>query len=73
MAKSRRRDSLVWGIILITVGAIFLLEMLDIDAWDHFWRFWPVVLIVWGASKLYYGIKERNEALKKSRDQSHES
>lgn len=60
MAAKRSRESLVWGIVLLVVGTIFLLETLDIDAWDTAWRFWPVILIVWGAFKLYYGIQERN-------------
>jgi len=61
MAKQKHRDSLVWGIILIVLGVIFLLEQLGIDVWDDFWRFWPVILIIWGANKLYLGLKERSE------------
>ena len=61
MAKQRRSDSLIWGIVLIIVGAIFLLEQLDIDVFDQVWRFWPLILIVWGANKLWLGLKERNE------------
>jgi LiaI-LiaF-like transmembrane region len=60
MAKSKHRDSLIWGIILIVLGVIFLLEQFNIDVWDDFWRFWPVILIVWGANKLYLGLKERS-------------
>jgi len=63
MAKSKYTDSLVWGIILISLGVILLFEMLDVRIWRLVWRFWPMVLIAWGASKLYYGIKERNERL----------
>jgi len=61
MATKTRNDSLVWGVILIVVGAIFLLEQFDIDLFDQVWRFWPVILIVWGANKLWLGLKERNE------------
>ena len=60
MAKHKRRDSLVWGIILIGLGFIFLFESFDVDVWDALWRFWPVILIIWGANKLYFGLKERN-------------
>jgi hypothetical protein len=66
MAKSKRTDSLAWGLILIALGVILLFEMLDVRLWRIVWRFWPVILIVWGASKLYYGIKERNERLEKT-------
>lgn len=61
MAKVKRSDSLVWGIILVAIGTIFLLERLHIDIWDAVWRFWPVILIVWGANKLWLGLKERRE------------
>jgi membrane protein DedA with SNARE-associated domain len=61
MSNAKKSGSLVWGIILIVVGAIFLLEQFDIDVFDQVWRFWPVILIVWGANKLWLGLKERNE------------
>jgi hypothetical protein len=61
MAK-QQRDALVWGVILIVIGLIFTLDNFDIDVWDSVARLWPVVLIVWGAWKLYFGIKDRKEA-----------
>ena len=64
MAKNPRRDSLVWGFILIILGLIFLLETLDVEVWDSLARLWPLVLIIWGAWKLYFGFKERDEARK---------
>jgi uncharacterized membrane protein HdeD (DUF308 family) len=63
MAK-KRKDALVWGIILILIGFIFILENNDIDVWDSVARLWPVVLIIWGAYKLYFGLKERKEEAK---------
>jgi hypothetical protein len=62
MAKNPRRDSLVWGFILIIIGFIFLLETLDVEVWDSVARLWPLALILWGSWKLYFGIKERNES-----------
>jgi LiaF transmembrane domain len=59
MTARRKRDSLVWGIVLIALGTIFLLDRLGLDAWDAVWRFWPAILIIWGASKLFDGLKER--------------
>lgn len=63
MAK-RKRDALAWGIILIVIGLIFILDNLDIEVWDTVARLWPVVLIIWGGWKLYFGLKERKEAQK---------
>jgi len=61
MAKYRRREPLAWGIILIVIGLIFLLANIDVDVWGFIARLWPVVLIVWGAWKFYFGIKESLE------------
>jgi hypothetical protein len=73
MANRKKSGSLVWGIILIVVGVLFLLDQLDIDVWDAVWRFWPVILIIWGANKLWLGLKEKNaEVHTPSPDKTHE-
>ncbi|MFQ6109266.1 MAG: LiaI-LiaF-like domain-containing protein [Candidatus Aminicenantales bacterium] len=61
MAKHKRRDTLAWGLILIVIGLLFLLHNINISVWDSIARLWPVVLIVWGLWKLYFGIKESRE------------
>ena len=61
MAK-KQRSALAWGIILIVIGLIFILDNFNIDVWDILARLWPLALIVWGAWKLYFGLKERKEA-----------
>ena len=60
MAK-RQRNALAWGIILIVIGLIFILENFDVDVWEFVARLWPLALIIWGAWKLYFGLKERKE------------
>jgi len=61
MAKKKHRDSLVWGLILIVIGGIFLLETLHVRIWHYVWRLWPMIFIVWGVNKVYYGLKEREK------------
>lgn len=61
MANPRKTNSLVWGLILIVFGLIFLLEQFDVEVWRYIWRLWPVILIVWGVDKLMLGLKERSE------------
>ncbi len=61
MAKNKRKDPLAWGIILIVIGLIFLLQNIDLNIWHFIARLWPLVLIFWGAWKLYFGIKEKRE------------
>jgi membrane protein DedA with SNARE-associated domain len=60
MAK-KQRGALAWGIILIVIGFIFILDNFGVDVWDSLARLWPLALIVWGAWKLYFGLKERKE------------
>jgi hypothetical protein len=74
MATQKHRDTLIWGIILIVIGGIFLLETLHVSVWHYVWRFWPLIFIAWGASKLYYGLKEKGEKEQASlpQDKGHE-
>ena len=65
MAGQRKKDPLAWGVILIIIGIVILLSNIRIsgwDVWEFFARLWPVILIVWGVWKLYYGIKEKQKA-----------
>lgn len=48
--QDRHYPSLVWPVILITAGALFLLSnlgVLDVNFWE-LWRLWPVLLILAG-------------------------
>jgi len=73
MANPKKNNSLIWGIILIAFGVLFLLDQFDVDVWDAVWRFWPVILIIWGANKLWLGLKEKNaQAQKPGPDETHE-
>ena len=52
MAK-KNEDGTAWGIILVVLGAIFLLQsVFDIEIFREIWKFWPVILIVWGLKVL---------------------
>lgn len=58
MSTPRRKDALIWGLILIVIGAAFLAEnFINIDAWDYLWKLWPVILVIWGAQKLISGLR----------------
>lgn len=46
---SNNHDGLVWGIILIVLGCIFLIQKIfNIEILSQIWQFWPVALIIWG-------------------------
>lgn len=60
MAK-KQRNALAWGIILIVIGLLFILDNFDVDVWYTLARLWPIALIIWGAWKLYFGLKDRKD------------
>lgn len=49
-----RADKLFWGLLLILIGSLFMLENLGYLQFSFagIWRFWPVLLIYWGFSAL---------------------
>jgi hypothetical protein len=49
-----RADKLFWGLLLILIGSLFMLENLGYleFSFSGIWRFWPVLLIYWGFSAL---------------------
>jgi Putative adhesin/Domain of unknown function (DUF5668) len=50
----RQRSSIFSGLLLIVLGILFLLARFhpDLGIWHLFWRFWPVLIILWGVAKL---------------------
>jgi hypothetical protein len=49
-----QRSSIFSGLLLIVLGVLFLLARFhpDLGVWHLFWRFWPVLIILWGIAKL---------------------
>jgi hypothetical protein len=54
MASTSRSGALTAGLILIAIGAIFLIETFyaPFSAWRVIGRYWPVILIIIGVRKL---------------------
>lgn len=49
----KKDDGTAWGIILVALGVIFLLQsVFDIEIFREIWKFWPVLLIIWGLKVL---------------------
>ncbi len=40
-----------WGVLFVAVGILLLLQRMDLFYvnWGWMWRFWPLILVVWGA------------------------
>lgn len=51
---AHRRGSIFWALTLIAVGVLFLYQNFDpaVHPWQIIARYWPVMIIFWGLSKL---------------------
>lgn len=56
-----RRGSIFWALTLIAVGILFLYQNFNpaIHPWEILAKFWPIVIIFWGASKLIDHLQAR--------------
>lgn len=36
---------LTWGLVLVGLGGLLLLERLDLILWERIWRYWPLLLV----------------------------
>src|SRR5712692_4470454 len=56
-----RRGSIFWALTLIGVGAIFLYQNFNpaVHPWQIIAKFWPILIIFWGVSKLIDHLQAR--------------
>ena len=61
----KKQESLFWGLILLIIGVLFLLDNfgVDIDIWDILDHFWPMILIAIGIKNIWqhYTFKRNQE------------
>jgi len=51
---SRKSGQWFFGLIILIIGIIFLLENLfRIEVWESIWLFWPIIFILWGLVELF--------------------
>lgn len=50
-----KTDRIMWGIVLLFIGGVLLLENFNIIDfhWGRVWRFWPIFLIIGGVNILF--------------------
>lgn len=53
--SKRKQESLFWGVVLLIIGILFLLDNLSfhIDVWEIIGDYWPVILIAIGAKNIW--------------------
>ena len=54
MSRRRVSGGIFWGLVFLTIGSLFLIRNLGfaVPLWTMFYRYWPVLLIIWGLFKL---------------------
>jgi DUF4097 and DUF4098 domain-containing protein YvlB len=57
-----RRGSIFWALILIAVGVLFLYQNFNsaVHPWQIIAKFWPILIIFWGISKLIDYVNARS-------------
>ena len=50
--RAHGRGNLVWGVALIVLGGVLLLDRLRVIDIGDFWRLWPLVVIYFGLTQL---------------------
>ena len=61
--SKRKQESLFWGLVLLIVGVLFMLDNfgVDIDVWDIIGDFWPTILIVIGIKIIWSHVQYKKE------------
>ena len=59
--SNRKTEPLFWGIILLVIGALFMLNNLgiDIDIWEILGTYWPLIIIAIGVKNVFVHIQNR--------------
>jgi apolipoprotein N-acyltransferase len=53
--ERRPQRQILWGVFLMAVGVLFLLDQTGVIEMPSIWRFWPIVLLVMSVSRLWAG------------------
>lgn len=48
----KARNNLIWGVTLIGVGSIFMLDRMNLIEVDIGWHFWPLIIAVFGLNRI---------------------
>ncbi|MEW6061127.1 MAG: DUF5668 domain-containing protein, partial [Bacteroidota bacterium] len=49
----RSNTSLLWGILLITIGMVYLLQNFNVLYIGSLWSHWPLLFVLTGGVKLF--------------------
>ncbi|MGO4382014.1 LiaI-LiaF-like domain-containing protein [Pseudoduganella sp. RAF53_2] len=50
--SQQMRRQLIWGILIVCVGVVFLMDRTDVVHVGQFWRYWPAVVLAFGINNM---------------------
>lgn len=70
--SKRKQESLFWGVVLLVIGILFLLDNLGfhIDVWEIIGDYWPLILIAIGAKNIWQHFYNKPQATKEPQEQN---
>jgi hypothetical protein len=56
-----KKESLLWGLIILILGMLFLLKNfgLEINVWHLLGKYWPMILVYIGLKNIYFYAKKK--------------
>jgi len=61
LAVTPPSGSVFWGIVLVILGAIFLLANFGVVDYGRLWDFWPLIVVVLGLKLIYGYFSKKND------------
>lgn len=60
MNKGKKVEYIIFGIILMIVGGLFLVNNFypKLEIWSNLVKLWPIILIIYGIKKMYMAFSE---------------
>jgi len=60
MTGAKKFEYLIFGLILIILGIVFLINNFypDLEIWSKLVKLWPIILIIYGIKKIYLAFIE---------------
>jgi len=53
-SREGSRGNWIFGLVLLIIGIIFIVEnFAGMEIWNKFWKFWPVILLIWGIKEIF--------------------
>ena len=60
--KYRLRSQILWGLVLIGIGSLFLVDRMDVIEMRQLWRYIPILMVAFGVHQMLSSPAEKHFA-----------